>query len=99
MNTPRGMNTHERLFGTGPRGLVISYALLALAWRLESVVRLPGIVDNATVCSVIFALSIVGAAGLAAWCFKSLPPARRRPLPVKQTSRRHAELRVGLWHA
>jgi len=71
------MNTHERLLGTGPRGLLISYALLALAWRLESVVRLPGIVDNASVRSVIFALSLMGAAGLAAWSFKSLPPARR----------------------
>ncbi len=77
MNTPRDMNTHERLFGTGPRGLVISYALLALAWRLESVVGLPGIIDNATARWVIFALSVMGAAGLAVWSFKSLPPARR----------------------
>jgi protein-S-isoprenylcysteine O-methyltransferase Ste14 len=77
VNTPRDMNIHERLFGTGPRGLVISYALLALAWRLESVVGLPGIVENTTVRWVIFALSIMGAAGLAAWSFKSLPPARR----------------------
>ena len=35
------MNTYDRIFGTGPRGLLISLALLAVAWHLESMAGLP----------------------------------------------------------
>ena len=71
------MNTYDRLFGAGPRGLAISLSLLLVAWRLEPVVGLPSIVDSAIVRWIIFGLGILGAAGLAAWSFRSLSPADR----------------------
>jgi protein-S-isoprenylcysteine O-methyltransferase len=71
------MNTYDRLFGTGPRGLLISIVLLALAWRLESVAGLSSIIDSDVARWGVFGLSVLGAAGLAAWSFKSLAPADR----------------------
>lgn len=71
------MNTYDRLFGAGPRGLVISLGLLIVAWRLEPVVGLPAIIGSAVVRWAVFGLSVLGAAGLAAWSFKSLSPADR----------------------
>jgi len=71
------MTRFERLFGSGPRGLAISLVLFVLAWRLESVIELPHIIDIAPVRWIVFAMSVVGAIGLAAWGFKSLPPDHR----------------------
>jgi protein-S-isoprenylcysteine O-methyltransferase Ste14 len=71
------MNTYDRLFGAGPRGLLISAVLLILAWRLESIVGLPRITDSDTLRWTVFGLSVLGAAALAAWSFKSLGPADR----------------------
>jgi len=71
------MTKYERLFGAGPRGLVINLFLLALARLLESPVGLPRITDSAPVRWAVFAMSVVGAIGLAAWGLRSLPPGRR----------------------
>ena len=56
---------------------MISLVLLALAWRLESIAGLPGIIDNAVARWTVFAASVIGAGGLAVWGFKSLPPGAR----------------------
>jgi len=71
------MTRYARHFGAGPRGLIISYALLAVAWRLESVVGLPQITSIASVRSYALATGVVGALGLAGWGLRSLPPGER----------------------
>jgi protein-S-isoprenylcysteine O-methyltransferase len=71
------MNTYDRTFGAGPRGLIISLGLFMVAWRLEPVVGLPAIVDSDVVRWTVFGLGILGAVALALWSFKSLPPADR----------------------
>ena len=71
------MTRYERLFGAGPRGLVISLILLVLARWLESPVGLPPITDCAAARWAVFAMGVVGAIGLAFWGFRSLPPAQR----------------------
>ena len=67
------MNVYERIFGAGPRGLLISLALLVLAWQLETAVSLPSITDSYFVRWVVFASSTVGSAIVMVWSLKSLP--------------------------
>ena len=71
------VNTYERIFGAGPRGLLISLALLALTWQVETAFGLPDISDSHAVRWVVFGLSAVGTLLLAGWSAKSLPPATR----------------------
>ena len=71
------MNTYERIFGAGPRGFLISLALLALAWQLESAAGLPSITASYLARWVVFVLTVVGAVFLVVWSLKSLPPATR----------------------
>ena len=71
------MNAYERIFGAGPRGLLISLALLALAWQVETAIGLPDISDSHAVRWVVFGSSAVGTLLLAAWSAKSLPPTAR----------------------
>ena len=71
------MNTYERIFGAGPRGLLISLVLLALAWQWESVVGLRHITANYWVCWGVFVFSVVVAVFVIVWSIKSLPPATR----------------------
>jgi protein-S-isoprenylcysteine O-methyltransferase Ste14 len=71
------MNTYERIFGAGPRGLLISLALLALAWQLEAAVGLPNITASHMARWVVFGLTVAGAICVVLWSVKSLPPAAR----------------------
>ena len=71
------MNTYERIFGAGPRGLLISLALLAVSWQLESVVSLSNITTNHFFRWVIFVLTTVSSIILILWSVKSLPPSSR----------------------
>jgi len=71
------MNTYERIFGAGPRGLLISLALLALAWQVETAIGLPDISDSHAVRWVVFGSSAVGTLLLAVWSARSLPPTAR----------------------
>ena len=71
------MNTYERIFGAGPRGFLISLALLALAWQLESAAGLPSITASYLARWVVFVLTVVGAVFVVVWSLKSLPPATR----------------------
>ena len=71
------MNSYERIFGAGPRGSLISLALLALAWQLESVVGLPSITASYVVRWLVFVLTVFGTVLIVVWSLKSLPPATR----------------------
>ena len=71
------MNTYERIFGAGPRGLLISLALLVLAWQLESFASLPIIITSFFARWAVFMLTLVGAVFVVVWSIKSLPPAQR----------------------
>ena len=71
------MNTYQRIFGAGLRGLLITAALFALAGILEPVAGLPAITANHSVRQLVFSISIVGAIAVAIWSFKSLPPDAR----------------------
>ena len=71
------MNSYERIFGAGPRGLLIGLALLALAWQLESVVGFPSITASYVARWLVFLLTLVGTVLVVVWSLKSLPPATR----------------------
>lgn len=71
------MNTYERIFGAGPRGLLISLALLALAWQLDSAVGLPKITSSQLFRWVVFGLTAACSLILTVWSLKSLSPAAR----------------------
>lgn len=79
------MNSYERIFGAGPRGVLFSeaaplassLALLAVAWQWESVAGLPSITASYLARWGVFVLSVVGAVLIIVWSLKSLPPATR----------------------
>ncbi len=71
------MNTYQQFFGSGPRGMVISLALLALAWQLEPLVELPDITSSRTARWIVFAATSLGSILVLWWSIKSLPPAKR----------------------
>ena len=71
------MTTYERIFGAGPRGVVISLALLIIAWYLEDVVGLPEITEISIIRELVFVLTICASIILIAWSIKSLPPDSR----------------------
>jgi protein-S-isoprenylcysteine O-methyltransferase Ste14 len=71
------MKTYDRIFGAGPRGLLISLILLAITWRFELTVGLPRILDSEFLRVTIFAVTVVGAAMVVLWSLKSLPPSAR----------------------
>jgi protein-S-isoprenylcysteine O-methyltransferase Ste14 len=71
------MKGYDRLFGSGPRGIVISVALFALAWIMAG--RLGGVplLESDMLRWTVFAGSLLAAAAVAVWSFKSLPVASR----------------------
>lgn len=71
------MNTYERIFGVGPRGFLVSIALLVLAWQLESSSGLPSIAASRFARWVVFVVTLVGSILVMAWSITSLPPAAR----------------------
>lgn len=72
-----GVNTYERIFGAGPRGLLISLALLALAWQLEPAADLPSITASHIFRWVVFGLAAFGSVVVLVWSGRSLPLAAR----------------------
>ena len=67
-----GMNTYERIFGAGPRGFLLSLALLALAWQLESVAGLPSITASYLARWLVFVLTVVGAVFVVVWSLNQI---------------------------
>ena len=71
------MNSYQRIFGTGPRGTLISLTLLLLTYYLEPVTGLPEIHGSLYFGRVFFVLTVVLTVSLVVWSVKSLPPANR----------------------
>jgi len=71
------MTSYERIYGAGPRGILLSVVLFVLAWKFETTLGLPSITDSDVARWVIFVSSVIGAVGLALWSIKSLPAAER----------------------
>lgn len=71
------VNSYERIFGAGPKGLLISLTLLALVREFESTFGLPAIINSNFMRWLVFALTTVGAVALVLWSIKSLPPDAR----------------------
>ena len=67
------MNTYKRIFGVGPRGFLISLALLALAWQLESTAGLASITASHFFRWVVFVFTVVVSTLVVVWSIKSLP--------------------------
>ena len=64
---------YTRIFGTGPRGLAISLALLAVAWFVAEPVGLPHIHGSPTFGAAAGIVGTLLALVGAAWSVKSLP--------------------------
>ena len=71
------MNNFKRLFGAGPRGLLISIALLIIAYFVEPVLGLPQIHNSKILGALFFGFSIVLTILLIIWSAKSLNPDQR----------------------
>ena len=71
------MNTYERIFGSGPRGVTISLLLFAIAYLLEDSTGLPDITRSETLRYLGFALASLITFAILIWSLKSLPPNQR----------------------
>jgi len=67
------MNTYQRIFGTGPRGTVISGALLGAALFLEPKAGLPSVHGDPMAGGGSFAVSLALTVALVVWSVRSLP--------------------------
>jgi len=67
----------DKLFGSGPLGLIVSLLLLLAAIWIDGYASLPRISDNATLRLVIFIVSCVIALVLVVGSFTSLPALQR----------------------
>ena len=71
------MTPYQRIFGTGPRGVIVSALTFGLAMILHKVLGLPPVHGSAPIG---FAALVVGAAVTAAivgWSLRALPPETR----------------------
>lgn len=71
------MNRTQRLFGTGPRGLAVSVALLALTAYLAPLVQLPALHGEPALGQVALALASLLTLALVVWSVRSLPVTER----------------------
>jgi protein-S-isoprenylcysteine O-methyltransferase Ste14 len=71
------MTKYEKIFGTGPRGLLISVLLLVICWRIEHQVGLPTIINSAYMRVGFFSLMILLTVLIVVWSIKSLPVGER----------------------
>lgn len=71
------MTTYKKIFGTGPRGLIISLVLLAIAVFLSKYVDRLQIVENDAFRYSIFGCLSTITVLIVLWSVKSLPPSDR----------------------
>lgn len=71
------MKTYQRLFGSGPRGALLSLVLLGLAWYLDARIGLPVVISSAGVRLFLCGLLSAAGLGIIAWSLHVLPPAAR----------------------
>jgi len=68
------MNKYQKIFGAGPRGLLISLALFFICLWKKDFFALPSIIDNYQIRLAILIISIVLTNIVVFWSLKSLPP-------------------------
>lgn len=67
------MQTYQRIFGTGPRGLLVSFLSLAVAWGMAMTIDLPPVHgDDAFGLGLFIAAIVLTLAGVV-WSLRSLP--------------------------
>lgn len=71
------MNRSQRLFGSGPRGIALTLALLALSFALAPRLPWPPIHGDERLGWLALGLSLALTLALAAWSIRSLPPGKR----------------------
>jgi len=71
------MRPFQRIFGTGPRGLALSLATLAVAWGLSSLLGDPAIHGDGKLGTGLLIVSAVATTAGMIWSLKSLPPGSR----------------------
>ena len=71
------MTTYERIFGTGPRGLLISLVLLAIANFFEIYFYYLQITNSNNFRYSIFSIFTILTISIILWSLKSLPPTER----------------------
>lgn len=71
------MNSYERIFGSGPRGGLISIVLFCLAYFLEGVIGLPQILGNDGMRFTVSVAFFLAGSALVGWSLYSLPPKKR----------------------
>ena len=71
------MNSYQRIFGTGPRGLVVSVILFIIAFLSRPYLNLPKIHGSKTIGILAFCVFIVLTVLLIIWSSKSLNPNQR----------------------
>jgi len=69
--------TFQRIFGSGPVGLVISLVLLFLAGWINTQIDLPSLSDNRFLLNALFMATGFVTLVIIVWSFKSLPAADR----------------------
>ena len=71
------MTPYQRVFGTGPRGVLASAATLGAALGLEAWLDLPAMHGSAAFGWAALMLGAAATAVIVAWSLRSLPPATR----------------------
>lgn len=71
------MSTYQKIFGTGPRGLLISLIMLAIFIYVEKYFSALQITENDFFRSIIFYVLSAVTLVIIIWSVKSLPPADR----------------------
>ncbi len=71
------MTTYDRVFGSGPRGALISFALLGIACWLEAPLAFPQIMSSDMLRYGIFVTGSIICVAVILWSLKSLPPSER----------------------
>jgi len=84
------LSPFQRIFGTGPRGLVVSLAMLAAAWGLVDVIGLHAVHGHGGFGLIILLLSIALTAAGVVWSLKSLPVDNRGRELITQGAFRYA---------
>ena len=71
------MNFYDRVFGAGPRGVVISLLLLQITCFLQSPAGMPAIMDNELLRYAVFTVCTLVSFIIIVWSLVSLPPGKR----------------------
>ncbi len=71
------MTTYQRIFGTGPRGTIVTVITFGLAFVLDGRFNLSPLHGNTTVGVVALVVGSAAAAAIVAWSLRNLPPSAR----------------------